>query len=113
MTPGEGSALPVVLLCWSPVLRNTLRGFATVRVGRALVIHEISLHGRGLSRWCHLPRKPQIDGAGNTRRGTNGKPLFSPVLEWLDKAAADRFSSAVIASVQAEYPDALADPVPA
>ena len=113
MTPGEGGGMPVVLLSWRPMVRNTLRGFAAVRLGRSLVIHEISLHAKGPSRWCGLPGKPQIDGAGNTRGGTNGKPLYSPVLEWTDKAAADRFSSAVVALVQAEHPDALAEPVPA
>ena len=53
------------------------------------------------------------EDAGVVRQGTNGKPLYSPVLEWTDKAAADRFSSAVVALVQAEHPDALAEPVPA
>ena len=105
--------MPVVLLSWRPVLRNTLRGFVDIRLGRALIIHEISLHAKGESRWCGLPRKPQIDGAGNTRRGTDGKVLYSPVLEWTDKVSADKFSSAVIALVQAQHPDALAEPVPA
>ena len=99
--------MPVKLLGWRPLVRNTLRGFADVRLGKSLVIHEIGLHAKGPSRWCGLPGKPQIDGAGNVRRGTNGKPLYVPILEWADKAAATAFSHAVVAAVLAEHPDAL------
>ena len=107
MTPGEVGAMPVVLLGWKPVMRATLRGFADIRLGRALIIHEVSLHAKGESRWCGLPGKPQIDGAGNARRGPNGKSLYTPVLEWADRHAADAFSHSVLAAVLAEHPAAL------
>lgn len=43
----------------------------------------------------------------NVRRGTNGKPLYVPILEWADRPAATAFSHAVVAAVLAEHPDAL------
>jgi hypothetical protein len=34
------------------------------------------------------------------------------ILEWSDRAAADRFGSAVIAAIRAEHPTALPDAAP-
>jgi trans-aconitate methyltransferase len=47
-----------------------------------------------------------IDGAGAAVRDDKGKIRYVPLLEWLDKDAADKFSQAVIEAVEREYPGA-------
>jgi hypothetical protein len=91
------------LLEWKPLARNSLRGFATVRLGRALKISDISVHNSNGKRWASLPSKPQISG-DSVQKDANGKIRYVPILQWLDREAADRFSNAVIEAVEALHP---------
>lgn len=96
--------MPVSLLAWKSVKKNTLRGFATVRLGAALSIKDVSVHVSHGKRWASLPSKPMIDGDGNTKKNEGGKVQYVPILEWLDRDTADRFSNGVIAAVEREHP---------
>ena len=78
------------LIAWKPLVKNGLRGFATVLLPIA---------------WASLPSKPQLDQDGQHKRDVNGKAAYSPILEWKDRDLSDRFSQAVVALVRAEYPD--------
>jgi hypothetical protein len=100
--------LPVVLLDFKLVRRNTLIGFAKVRVGRSLVFSDVPVnisHGR---RWASLPAKPLIDREGQALRDLSGKIRYSPIAEWTDRDVRDAFSAAVCAAVERDYPDAFA-----
>ncbi len=101
------SPMPVTLLTWRSITRNTLRGFASVRLGAALKIHDIAVHRHSEGRaWAALPSKPVLMQDGSVKRGDNGKPVYAPILEWADRAASDRFSEAVIAAIEAGNPGA-------
>lgn len=103
------ATMPVQLIEWRAVPRNTLRGFASVRLGRALRINDIPIHHADSGRtWCAMPGKPMLDGTGVHKRGENGKPLYAPVLEWMDRGSADAFSAAVVAAVEAAHPGVTA-----
>lgn len=98
--------LPITLEGWKPVTKGSLRGFATIRLGKTLRIKDVTVltsHGKN---WASLPSKPMI-GADGTTIKKDGKTQYVPILEWTDKAASDRFSEAVVAAVEAEYPGAL------
>jgi hypothetical protein len=101
--------LPVVLLEWKPVVKNSLRGFATVRLGKSLQISECIVLASNGRLWVNLPGKPQYDRDGHpVLDPKSGKQKYSALLQWSDKAAADRFSEAVIAAIRAEHgPQAL------
>ena len=43
--------MPVVLLDWKPIIKGALRGFARVRLGRALVIHDIPVLSSNWRAW--------------------------------------------------------------
>ena len=101
--------MPLVLLAWKAVPRASLRGFATVRLGRSLTIKDISVHLSHGKRWASLPSKPVLDGSGNAKRNDAGKVQYTPILEWADRDAANRFGEAVCAAVEHEYPEAFAD----
>jgi hypothetical protein len=97
------------LLNWKPLIRNSLRGFADVELPSGLRIREIpvlSSHGKS---WATLPSKPQIDKDGRHRKGPDGKPAYTAILEWRTTDLKDGFSAKVVELVRAAHPDAFAD----
>ena len=100
----SGSQMPVALLEWKAVRKNTLRGFAKVRLGRSMSIKDIATHVKNGRRWVQLPAKPIINQDGTAKKDDAGKILYVPVIEWTDREAADRFSQAVIEAIDREYP---------
>jgi hypothetical protein len=100
------------LLSWKPLVKNNLRGFATVELPIWLKIHHIPvLVGRN-GPWASLPSKPQLDRDGRQKTDANGKAAFAPVLEWRSREMSERFSKAVVALVRAAHPDDLNDGAP-
>jgi hypothetical protein len=57
--------------------------------------------------WAALPAKPELDNEGRRKLDINGKPTWSPVLEWRTRDLANRFSDAVVAAVRQAHPDDL------
>jgi hypothetical protein len=98
--------LPLALVEWKPMPRNSLRGFASVRLGASLIIRDVTVHCSHGRRWAGMPGKPLLQADGSAKRGQNGKPTYVPVMEWASKEAADRFSDAVIAAIEREHPGA-------
>ena len=97
-------AMPVSLLEWRPMKRNSLRGFATVRLGKSLKISDIPVHCSAGKRWASLPSKPQIGSDGVVQKDDRGKPKYIPIVSWIDTDARDSFSEGVIQAVEAQYP---------
>jgi len=91
----------IVCLSFKPFVRNTLRGFAKVRVNElSLVINDIMLHEKGDSRWASLPGKPQLrDGKVVTDPNT-GRAAYVSILEFEGREARDAFSEAVWSAVE-------------
>ena len=105
-------SMPVVLLGWKSLAKGSLRGFAKVRLGRALVIHDIPvLHSNG-KVWASMPAKPLADRDGQPMRDNKGKQRFSPILEWSDRGASDRFSAAVVEAIIREHGAAAFEAAP-
>jgi hypothetical protein len=100
----------VECLGFKPLARNTLVGFAKVRISELkLVINDVALHQKGDSRWAALPAKPQIrDGA--LIKDEHDKIAYLPVLEFESREAAAAFSAAVWRAVEAVAPPAEATP---
>jgi hypothetical protein len=96
-------------LDWRPLVKNSLRGFATVRLGKSLKIVDIAVHCANGKRWAQMPGKPQLDKEGVARKNGDGKVQYSPVVAWLDRDTADRFSEGVVAAVEGAHPGATAD----
>jgi hypothetical protein len=91
----------VECLSFNRVERNTLRGFAKVRIRELqLIIKDVTLHEKGGSRWVGLPAKPQIHG-GAVVTDDRGKTAYAAVLEFENRAASDAFSEAVWRAVEA------------
>jgi DNA-binding cell septation regulator SpoVG len=100
--------MPITLLEWKPRVKGALRGFAKVRLGRGLLIHEVPvLAGKNGRGWAALPGRPILNADGSAARDAEGKQRYAPIMEWADRATSDRFTAAVIAAILAEHPDAL------
>jgi hypothetical protein len=63
------------LVSFKPVVKNSLRGFATVEFPPGLILRElpvlIGVNGRA---WVALPGKPVLDENGHQKRDVKGKP---------------------------------------
>ena len=98
------------LLGFKSVRKNTLRGFAEVRLPNQLIISDIVVGEANGRQWALLPWKPLVDRAGNLRRDDAGKIRYSPVVEWGSPALRDEFSKRVVALVRAQHRDAFDAP---
>ena len=93
---------------FTPMPRNTLRGFVTVRTPSGLVFHDVAIHHKNESFWASPAGKPMIGREGTQLKDANGKPRWTPVVSFATKEARDRFSTGVIDALRASHPDALA-----
>ena len=64
--------MQVSLTDWRPLRRNSLLGFASIRVG-ALLIKDVTLHSNKGKRWAGLPAKPRINAGGEIMKDERGK----------------------------------------
>ena len=93
---------------WRPLAKNTLRGFARVRLPSGMVLHDTAVHVREGKAWVSPAGRPAVGRDGTQMVGKDGKPLFNPTVSFVDKATADKFSAAVIEALHASHPEAFA-----
>lgn len=99
--------MPVEVRAWKAMRKGTLLGFLTVRLGKALLIKDLTLHRHENGRlWVGFPGKPVLDASGTQKINERGKPDYVTILEWLDTESRDRFSEAVVAAVERAHPGA-------
>jgi hypothetical protein len=83
-------------LSFKPITKNTLRGFAKVRINElGLVIGDVTLHQKNTSRWASLPAKPQMHDGALVSDPHTGRLAYVAVLEFETREARDIFSMAV------------------
>jgi hypothetical protein len=113
--PPGGAERPKMNLVGSkPLVKGTLRGFATVELPNgldalnALKVFDcpVSVGPRG--PWASLPSEPVLDREGRQAR-PNGEPRVALFLEWRNCELADRFNTAIVDLVRAAHSDALDD----
>jgi hypothetical protein len=90
------------------VARNTLRGFARVRLPSGMVLHDVAVHQKGARAWASPAAKPMIGRDGAVMRDADGKVQYAPVVSFASRERRDRFSSQVVEALHASPPEALA-----
>ena len=100
-------ALSIECEDFRPLARNTLRGFATIKIAEVrLRIKDVGIHVKNGLQWAALPAKPQVkDGKIVTNAG--GKAEYVHILEFADRATGAAFSRAVVDAVLKFNPRAL------
>jgi hypothetical protein len=100
-------ALSIECEDFRPLARNTLRGFATIKIKEArLKIRDVAVHHKNSSTWAALPAKPQIKN-GAVVTNADGKAQYVNILEFDDRKVSDAFSRAVVDAVLKFNPRAL------
>ena len=99
--------MQISLTDWREMRRNSLRGFASVRIGD-LLVRDIAVHNSHGKRWASLPSKPIVNSDGVARRMDNGKIQYAAILEWSRRELQDEFSEAVIEALEREHPGSTA-----
>jgi hypothetical protein len=107
--PFKGAlTLNVLIEEFRPLERNTLRGFARVRLPAGLILHDVAVHIHDGKPWASPPGRPMIGRDGTQMRDAAGKMQFNPVLTFAGRADQDAFSAAVIEAMRAAHPGVMA-----
>jgi len=104
---------PILIEEFVSVVRNSLRGFARVKMPSGIVFWDVAIHDKGGSRWAAPSRKPLVGAMGSQRLNGAGKLMFAPVVTFATRALSDRWSAEVIAALEAAHPDAFTQDGPA
>jgi hypothetical protein len=96
----------VIIEEFRPLLKNTLIGFARVKMPSGLVFHDVSIHRHGDSTWASPSAKPQIGRDGSHIR-RDGKTQYSPVVSFASKEVRDKFSDAILDALRSSHPEAF------
>ena len=97
------ASMPVELLEFKLVRKGAAIGVARVRLGRALILHDVMVLSSNGKVWANAPGKPLVGKDGLVLKNDQGKVRYSPIVEWKDKESRERFSAAVIAAVEAKH----------
>ncbi len=92
---------------FTPITRNTLRGFCKVSLPSGMILSDVSVHVSGETAWASPASKPVLDRNGVATRDTAGKIRYVPVVSFARRDLRDRFSNAVIEALRASHPEAL------
>lgn len=101
------TAQPVVIEEFKPMQRNSLLGFARVRMPSGMIFHDTTINLTAGRYWASPASKPAI-----TREGTHlkkdGKAVYTPIVSFSSKELRDKFSDAVIEAMQRAHPEVFA-----
>jgi hypothetical protein len=97
-----------VIEAFTPVAKNSLLGFATVRMPSGMLLHDVGVHRQGGSFWAMPASKPMLDRSGTQLKDASGKLRWVPIVSFADKATRDRWSQAVVAALREQRPDLVA-----
>ncbi len=64
------------------VTKNTLRGFARVRLPSGLVLHDVAIHQRDGTAWASPASKPMLNRDGQQMKDQNGKLMWLPIISF-------------------------------
>jgi hypothetical protein len=88
---GNGGQRSITVADWKPRIQNTLRGFLSVTLPSGMMIHNLTVHEKGESRWVGLPAREWTNVEGLTQ--------YAKLIEFADRATAKRFRDEVLAAL--------------
>jgi hypothetical protein len=97
----------IVIEEFTPVVRNSLVGFARVRMPSGVVFHDVGIYKKDGKAWATPSGKPMLGRDGTQMRGRDGKAIFVPIVSFATKETRDRFSNAVLEALRVSHPNVL------
>jgi hypothetical protein len=89
------------------VTKNTLRGFARVRLPSGLVLHDVAIHQRDGTAWASPASKPMLNRDGQQMKDQNGKLMWLPIISFTSREVRDRLDTAILDALHHSHPEAL------
>jgi hypothetical protein len=96
-----------VVESFTSMAKNSLLGFATVRMPSGLVLHDVAIHRQNGSAWASPASKPMISHNGFVMKDGEGRVRYTPVVSFSDKTVRTRWSNAVVAALKGQRPEVL------
>jgi hypothetical protein len=97
------------LLEFRQMRKGALIGFAQLEY-HGLIISDAAAFRKNGRSWVSLPPSPRVDTkTGTVLRKADGRPEYTSPLRWRGRALNDEFSAVVLAMIQRQFPDVLAD----
>jgi hypothetical protein len=90
------------------LVKNTLRGFASVQFDSGIIIREIGVHISGSRAWASPPSRPWVRDNALILEETTGKPKWQLLIEFCNHGARARWSRQVLAALRDVHPEVLA-----
>jgi len=90
---------------FTPIIRNTLRGFAKVALPSGMILSDVSVHVANGTAWASPASKPVLDRDGVAMRDSGGKIRYVPVVSFARRDLRDRFSNGVIEALRGSHPE--------
>ena len=98
----------IVIEEFKAVTRNSLRGFARVRMPSGMILHEVVVHCTNGAWWVSPASRPALDSSGK-QMVKAGKPVWQPIVTFAPKEIRDRFSTSVITALRISHPEVFND----
>jgi DNA-binding cell septation regulator SpoVG len=84
-------------------------GYLSAESPSGMITHDLRLMvGPNGKHWIAMPSIKQTNKDGTPRVDANGKQMWSPVIEFRNRAASDRFRDMVLDALHRQYPEAFA-----
>jgi DNA-binding cell septation regulator SpoVG len=90
---------------WTPRRSGALLGFASVELLSGMIVNELRIMTGKRGPWVAMPAQRQTDKDGRPRLDANGKPIYAQMIEFRDRATADRFGRTILDLVQRHQPE--------
>ncbi len=90
------------------VRKDSLRGFARVRLLSGMILHDTGVYYNGETWWASPPSKPVLDRSGK-QVVKAGKRQYQPTVTFVSREKGDRFTDGVIAALRVSHPEVFDD----
>jgi DNA-binding cell septation regulator SpoVG len=85
----------------TPHRSGPMLAFLSVELASGMIVNGLRLMTGARGLWIAMPSQKRLDAGG--------KSIYSPILEFRDRATADRFNAMVIDLIRRQRPEALED----
>lgn len=107
---GAGRDARPRILEWREHRKGDKLGAVSVAFASGLVLHEVTIHRSGQSCWAAPPARPKLkDGSNELWIGRDDRPVWEPIVSFVDVDIRRRWSDQVIAALRMDRPEVLAD----
>jgi|SRR6516165_4400315 hypothetical protein len=92
---------------------GSILAFLTLELPSGLVLNDCKLMvGPRGRRWIALPSAKQFDARGVAGRDANGKPLWTPLVEFKSRPIREKFEEQVLCVLRRRHPELFAGETP-